>query len=60
MVVYLSWGERLLRARINWRHTVAVTLSIIGESNKIKIKLWWPHIKDRFNLQIYFTIISGL
>ena len=42
MVVYLSWGERLLRARSNWRHTVAVTLPIIGESNKIKIKLWWP------------------
>ena len=26
----------LLRARSNWRHAVAVTLPIIGESNKIK------------------------
>ena len=39
MVVYLSWGERLLRARSNWRHAVAVTLPIIGESNEIKIYL---------------------
>ena len=29
-------GEGLLRARSNWRHAVAVTLSIIGESNEIK------------------------
>ena len=36
MVVYLSWGERLLRARSNWRHTIAVTLPILSESNKIK------------------------
>ena len=34
----LSWGEGLLRARSNWRHAVAVTLLIIGESNK-KINL---------------------
>jgi len=39
VVVYLSWGEGLLRARSNWRHAVAVTLPIIGESNKIKIYL---------------------
>ena len=37
VVVYLSWAEGLLRARSNWRHGVAVTLPIIGESNKIKI-----------------------
>ena len=36
MMVYLSWGEGLSRARSNWRHAVAVTLPIIGESNKIK------------------------
>ena len=35
-MVYLSWGKGLLRARSNWRHAVAVTLPIIGESNKIK------------------------
>ena len=29
-------GGGLLRARRNWRHVVAVTLPIIGESNKIK------------------------
>ena len=29
-------GEGLLRARSNWRHAVAVTLPIFGESNKIK------------------------
>ena len=37
-MVYLSWGEGQLRARSNWRHAVAVTLPIIGESNKIKLK----------------------
>ena len=36
VVVYLSSGEGLLRARSNWRHAVAVTLPIIGEANKIK------------------------
>ena len=35
-MVYLSWGKGLLRARSNWRHAVAVTLPIIGESNKLK------------------------
>ena len=36
VLVYLSWGEGLLRARSKWRHAVAVTLPIIGESNNIK------------------------
>ena len=36
VLVYLSWGKGLLRARSNWRHAVAVTLPIIGESSKIK------------------------
>ena len=31
-------GEGLLQARSNWNHAVAVTLPIIGESNKIKLK----------------------
>ena len=31
-------GEGLLQARSNWHHAVAVTLPIIGESNKIKLK----------------------
>ena len=37
MLVYLSWGEGLLRASSNWRHAVAVTLPVVGESNKTKI-----------------------
>ena len=36
MLVYLSLGKGLLRARSNWLHAVAVTLPIIGESSKIK------------------------
>ena len=61
MVVYLSWGEGLLRARSNWRHAVAVTLPIIGESNKIKLKTCLVQNVSNMNAQYTCaTLRTGL
>ena len=48
-------GEGLSRARSNWRHAVAVTLPIIGESNKINIHC--PVLRLEFRIKLEFVTV---